>query len=75
VVKQTDDPMQGGLIYPLMQALDEQYLDVDAQFRDVNQRKTFTFAMENLPKNWIQCLGTLDEQHGTKIWRSGQDKC
>ena len=31
VVKQTGDPYLGGLIYPLMQALDEQYLDVDAQ--------------------------------------------
>lgn len=50
VVKQTDDPTLGGLIYPLMQALDEQYLDVDAQFGGVDQRKIFTFAMENLPK-------------------------
>lgn len=50
VVKQTDDPTLGGLIYPLMQALDEQHLDVDAQFGGVDQRKIFTFAMENLPK-------------------------
>ncbi|RDW78051.1 tyrosine--tRNA ligase-2 [Coleophoma crateriformis] len=50
VVKQTDDPTLGGLIYPLMQALDEVYLDVDAQFGGVDQRKIFTFAMENLPK-------------------------
>lgn len=50
VVKQTDDPTLGGLIYPLMQALDEEYLDVDAQFGGVDQRKIFTFAKENLPK-------------------------
>lgn len=50
VVKQTDDPTLGGLIYPLMQALDEQYLDVDAQFGGVDQRKIFTFALENLPR-------------------------
>lgn len=50
VVKQTEDPTLGGLIYPLMQALDEQYLDVDVQFGGVDQRKIFTFAMENLPK-------------------------
>jgi tyrosyl-tRNA synthetase len=50
VVKQTDDPTLGGLIYPLMQALDEQYLDVDAQFGGLDQRKIFTFALENLPK-------------------------
>jgi tyrosyl-tRNA synthetase len=50
VVKQTDDPTLGGLIYPLMQALDEEYLDVDAQLGGVDQRKIFTFAIENLPK-------------------------
>jgi tyrosyl-tRNA synthetase len=50
VVKQTDDPTLGGLIYPLMQALDEQHLGVDAQFGGVDQRKIFTFAIENLPK-------------------------
>jgi tyrosyl-tRNA synthetase len=49
VVKQTDDPTLGGLIYLLMQALDEEYFDVDAQFGGVDQRKIFTFAMENLP--------------------------
>lgn len=50
VVKQTDDPALGGLIYPLMQALDEQYLDVDVQIGGVDQRKIFTFALENLPR-------------------------
>lgn len=50
VVKQDKDPFLGGLVYPLMQALDEQYLDVDCQFGGVDQRKIFTFAMENLPK-------------------------
>ncbi|ORY65888.1 tRNA synthetases class I-domain-containing protein [Pseudomassariella vexata] len=50
VVKQMDDPCLGGLIYPLMQALDEQYLDVDCQAGGVDQRKIFTFALENLPR-------------------------
>jgi len=50
VVKQTADPFLGGLCYPLMQALDEEYLGVDAQFGGVDQRKIFTFALENLPK-------------------------
>lgn len=50
VVKQNDDPTLGGLIYPLMQSLDEEYLDVDCQFGGVDQRKIFTFALENLPK-------------------------
>ncbi|RKF74669.1 Tyrosine--tRNA ligase, cytoplasmic [Golovinomyces cichoracearum] len=59
VVKQTDDPTLGGLIYPLMQALDEQYLDVDAQFGGVDQRKIFTFAIENLPKIGYQIRAHL----------------
>ncbi|KAJ2895750.1 putative tyrosyl-tRNA synthetase [Zalerion maritima] len=50
VVKQTDNPCLGGLIYPLMQALDEEYLKVDAQFGGVDQRKIFTCALENLPR-------------------------
>ncbi|KAG5661356.1 hypothetical protein KAF25_005478 [Fusarium avenaceum] len=50
VIKQSEDPFLGGLIYPIMQALDEQYLDVDAQLGGIDQRKIFTFALENLPK-------------------------
>lgn len=50
VVKQTDNPKMSGLLYPILQALDEQYLDVDAQFGGVDQRKIFMFARENLPK-------------------------
>jgi tyrosyl-tRNA synthetase len=37
-------------LYPLLQALDEQYLEVDGQFGGVDQRKIFTFAEEKLPK-------------------------
>lgn len=50
VVKQTDNPKVGGLLYPVLQALDEEYLDVDAQFGGIDQRKIFMFARENLPK-------------------------
>lgn len=32
VVKQSDNPPLSGLIYPLLQALDEEALDVHAQF-------------------------------------------
>lgn len=48
VVKQVANPLLSGLIYPLMQALDEHYLDVDAQFGGVDQRKIFVMAEENL---------------------------
>lgn len=50
VVKQSDSPKLSGLIYPLMQALDEQYLNVDIQYGGVDQRKILMFAREYLPK-------------------------
>ena len=50
VVKQTETPKMSGLLYPILQALDEQYLGVDAQFGGVDQRKIFMFAREFLPK-------------------------
>jgi tyrosyl-tRNA synthetase len=50
VVKQVDNATLSGLIYPLMQSLDEQYLGVDAQFGGVDQRKIFALASEVLPK-------------------------
>ena len=37
VVKQVESPLLSGLIYPGMQALDEQYLDCDFQFGGVDQ--------------------------------------
>jgi len=39
-----------GLIYPIMQAMDEQYLEVDAQLGGTDQRKIMVLARENLPK-------------------------
>lgn len=50
VVKQVENPMLSSLIYPLMQALDEEYLGVDAQFGGMDQRKIFILAQEQLPK-------------------------
>lgn len=50
VLKEVSDPPVSGLNYPLMQALDEEYLGVDAQFGGVDQRKIFTLALEQLPK-------------------------
>jgi tyrosyl-tRNA synthetase len=49
VVKQEESPKLSGLLYPCLQALDEEYLKVDAQFGGVDQRKIFMFARENLP--------------------------
>ncbi|CAD5118669.1 DgyrCDS7354 [Dimorphilus gyrociliatus] len=50
VVKQVDHPLLSGLLYPGLQALDEEYLKVDAQFGGVDQRKIFTYAEKYLPK-------------------------
>ncbi len=50
VVKFGDNPKIGGLIYPIMQALDEHYLNADVQFGGLDQRKILMFARENLLK-------------------------
>ncbi|KAF5313823.1 hypothetical protein D9619_013034 [Psilocybe cf. subviscida] len=50
VVKQVESPLLSGLLYPGLQALDEQYLGCDFQFGGVDQRKIFTFAEQYLPK-------------------------
>ncbi len=50
VVKQVENPVLGGLLYPILQALDEEYLGVDAQLGGVDQRKIFMFARESLPR-------------------------
>merc|ERR550539_415673 len=49
VVKQVSHPLLSGLLYPGLQALDEEYLGVDAQFGGVDQRKIFTYAEKYLP--------------------------
>lgn len=50
VVKQSENPKLSSLLYPLLQAIDEHYLGVDAQFGGVDQRKIFMLAREFLPK-------------------------
>ena len=41
VVKQVESPLLSGLLYPGLQALDEQYLDVDFQFGGIDQVSFF----------------------------------
>lgn len=50
VVKQDTDPQINSLVYPMLQALDEVYLNVDAQLGGVDQRKIFMYARDFLPK-------------------------
>jgi tyrosyl-tRNA synthetase len=50
VVKMGESPKLSGYIYPLMQALDEEYLKVDMQMGGTDQRKIFVLARERLPQ-------------------------
>lgn len=50
VVKMGDNPKLSGILYPIMQAMDEQYLNVDCQLGGTDQRKIMVLARENLPK-------------------------
>ncbi|XP_072393407.1 tyrosine--tRNA ligase, cytoplasmic [Diabrotica undecimpunctata] len=78
VVKQVENPLLSGLLYPSLQALDEEYLKVDAQFGGIDQRKIFTFAEKYLPQ-----LGYKKRAHlmnpmvpgltGTKMSSSEED--
>merc|ERR1712141_746870 len=78
VVKQVQHPALSGLLYPGLQALDEEYLKVDAQFGGVDQRKIFTYAEKYLPQ-----LGYAKRAHlmnpmvpglqGTKMSSSDED--
>ena len=78
VVKQVQHPLLSGLLYPGLQALDEQYLGCDAQFGGVDQRKIFTYAEKYLP-----ALGYAKRAHlmnpmvpglqGTKMSSSDDD--
>ncbi|MAE49812.1 tyrosine--tRNA ligase [Candidatus Pacearchaeota archaeon] len=47
---QGDSVKLSGLVYPLMQALDEEYLGVDIQLAGVDQRKILVYAREYLPQ-------------------------
>ncbi|VVB76176.1 Tyrosine--tRNA ligase [Candidatus Tiddalikarchaeum anstoanum] len=49
-VTRMKDPKVSELIYPIMQALDEQYLEVDMQWGGVDQRHIMALAREYLPK-------------------------
>lgn len=49
-VTRMKNPKVSELIYPLMQSLDEQYLDVDIQLGGSDQRHIFAYAREYLPK-------------------------
>jgi tyrosyl-tRNA synthetase len=50
VVREVESPLLSSAMYPGLQALDEEFLDVDAQFGGVDQRKIFVLAETLLPR-------------------------
>lgn len=50
VVKESSSPLMSSLLYPGLQAIDEEYLNVHMQFGGVDQRKIFMYAAHYLPK-------------------------
>ncbi|PSQ45783.1 tyrosine--tRNA ligase [Halobacteriales archaeon SW_7_68_16] len=49
VVRQSDDPKLGGLLYPLMQTLDVDALDADIAYGGIDQRGIYMLSREILP--------------------------
>jgi tyrosyl-tRNA synthetase len=50
VVKQSDNPLMSGLIYPILQILDEAYLKTDIELGGIDQRKIFMMSRDHLHK-------------------------
>ena len=50
VVKQTEHPIMNSLLYPTLQCLDEQYLNIDVFFGGIDQRKIVVHSRNLLPK-------------------------
>ena len=50
VVKCSNNPPLSNCIYPLMQVLDEEHLDIDFELGGVDQRKIFMFGVDYLPR-------------------------
>ena len=50
VVRFGENPKLSGFIYPILQTLDEQYMDMDVQYGGIDQRKILAFARESLPR-------------------------
>ena len=50
VVKQSNNPLLSGMIYPILQVLDEVYLKTDIQLGGVDQRKIFMMSRDHLHK-------------------------
>lgn len=50
VIKHEDDPFMTSLDYPLMQALDEKYLDADGELGGIDQRRIFMYSRDYMTR-------------------------
>ncbi|RFU27643.1 hypothetical protein B7463_g8691, partial [Scytalidium lignicola] len=78
IVKQSKSAPLSGLLYPILQVLDEEHLEVDAQFGGLDQRKLFAAAKEWLPKLGYRerahlLNGMVPGLHGGKMSSSDPD--
>ena len=63
VVKQVESPLLSGLLYPGLQALDEQYLDVDFQFGGVDQVRAHLSTLLEFVKHLLTLIYTAENFH------------
>lgn len=62
VVKQCENPMMSSLIYPILQVLDEIYLNCDCELGGVDQRKLFALGRDYLPKiGYKSCIHLMNK--------------
>ena len=81
VVKQSKNPKMASLLYPGLQTLDEEYLDVDCQFGGIDQRKIFMMAEKYLPMMGYQkrihlmnpMIKSFNEEGGDKMSSSEEN--
>lgn len=59
VVKQVENPVLSGLMYPLLQCLDEKYLKADAQFGGIDQRKIFALSEEFMERKIVHLMNPM----------------
>lgn len=59
VVKENDNPRLSNLLYPLMQVLDEAYLNADVEIGGVDQRKIFMLSRDFVSKLEYEKCGYL----------------
>ncbi|AYV80958.1 MAG: tyrosine-tRNA synthetase [Harvfovirus sp.] len=82
VVMQDSDPKLTSLLYPIMQVLDEKYLNADFELGGVDQRKIFTFGIDHvhrhtkhkityLMNSMVPALSGISGDSGVKMSASG----